>query len=356
MSHTSERLRKKERMSIQLATLIEYYATSKQVAGCSPKTLIALRSNLNRFMRFLEQRGHSLKLADLTIHDARAYVASLQGKVTKYDGHPLNRPIPDYELSPQTVWSHVRTLRAFSNWLQQEGYTKTPVFEMLESPKLPKKKIEVLSPDEIRQVLESINTDTLLGSRLYAMILLMIDAGIRAGEVVGLKLGNVDWERNVFKVFGKGSKERFVPMGASAKQALLRYVQVFRPQPARPDIDNVFLSVDGYPLTVNAIIHIFLRLAKNCGVERLHAHLLRHTCGVQYLLAGGDTKSLQMFLGHSSPVMTHHYEQFKDEQMMAQHRKFSPADTLGLTQRRFGKKSGVQKPKRELVTKRERMA
>lgn len=337
MSHKSEHLRKKERMSITLSTLIEYYATSKQVAGCSPKTLIALRSNLGRFMRFLEQRGHSLTLPDLTIHDARAYVASLQGKVTKYDGHPLNTPIPDCELSPQTVWSHVRTLRAFSNWLKQEGYSKNVVFEMLEMPKLPKKKIEVLSPEEIRQVLESINANTFMGARLYAMIMLMIDTGVRAGELVGMKLSEVEWERGVFKVFGKGYKERFVPIGATAKQVMMRYVQVFRPQPARPDIDNVFLSVDGYPLTVNAITHIMMRLAKNCGIARLHAHLLRHTCGVQYLLAGGDTKSLQMFLGHASPFMTHHYEQFKDEQVMAQHRKYSPADALGLAQRRFAK-------------------
>lgn len=345
MSNKSEQLRKRERMSITLPTLIEYYAMSKQVAGCSPKTLIAIRSNLGRFVRFLEQREHSLTLPDLTIHEARAYVASLQGKVTKYEGHPLTHSIPDSVLSPQTVWSHVRSLRAFSNWLKEEGYSKHSIFEMLETPKLPKKKIEVLSPDEIRQVLESINANTFMGARLYAMILLMIDTGVRAGELAGMKLSDVDWERAVFKVFGKGSKERFVPMGTTAKQVLMRYVQVFRPTPARPDVDTVFLSVDGYPLTVNAITHIMMRLAKNSGVTRLHAHLLRHTCGVQYLLAGGDTKSLQMFLGHASPFMTHHYEQFKDEQVMAQHRKFSPADTLGLTQRRFAKKSGIQKGK-----------
>ncbi len=350
MSHKSEQLRKRERMTITLSTLAEYYATSKQVAGCSPKTLVALRSNLGRFLRFLEQREHSLKLSDLTIHDARAYVASLQGTVTKYERHPLNRPIPDSSLSPQTVWSHVRTLWAFSNWLRNEGYTRTSILEMLEVPKLPKKKIEVLSPEEIRQVLQSINSDSFMGARLHAMILLMIDTGVRAGELVGMKLADVDWERGVFKVFGKGSKERFVPIGGTAKQALMRYVQVFRPKPARPDIDNVFLSVDGYPLTVNAITHIMMRLAKNSGVSRLHAHLLRHTCGVQYLLAGGDTKSLQMFLGHSSPFMTHHYEQFKDEQMMAQHRKYSPADALGLAQRRFtksksnGKKADASEP------------
>lgn len=138
-------------------------------------------------------------------------------------------------------------------------------------------------------------------------------------------------------MFGKGSKERFVPIGATAKQSLLRYVQTFRPKPARDDIDHVFLSVDGCPLTVNAITHIMSRLAKASGVPRLHAHLLRHMSGVQYLINGGDTKSLQMYLGHASPEMTNHYEQLTTEHMMAQHRKFSPVDSLGVSYRRFGK-------------------
>lgn len=337
MSHKSERLRKQERMEITLPTLIEYYITSKRVKGCSKKTLIGLTSNLGRFIRYLKQNQHSLKLANLTIHDARAYISSLQGTVTKYEGHTLTPPKPNCTFSPETVRKHAVTLRAFSNWLHQEGYTNQPLLEMLELPKLPQTKIEVLSPEEIQKVLACINPSTFMGSRLYAMVVLMIDSGLRAGEVVGVKLADVDWERGVFKVLGKGSKERFVPLGGTAKQVLLRYVQVFRPKPARPDVDNVFLSVDGYPLTVNAITQIMKRLAKNSGIKRLHAHLLRHTCGVQYLMVGGDTKSLQMFLGHASPFMTHHYEQLTDEQVMAQHRKYSPIDALGVSPRRFGK-------------------
>lgn len=335
MSNRTRVLLKKECMEITLPVLIDYYVMSKQVAGCSAKTLIGFRTNLGKFIRYLQTRDHSLKLSDLTIHDARAYIVSIQGKVTRYENHPLNRPIPDYTLSPQTIHKHVTTLRAFSNWLKAEGYTRSPLFEQLELPKLPNKKIPVLSPEEIQQVLESINAMTFMGARLYAMVVLMVDTGVRAGEVAGMKLADVDWERGVFKVFGKGSKERFVPIGSTAKGALLRYVQVFRPKPTREDIDNVFLSVDGFPLTVNAITHMMMRLGKTSGVTRLHAHLLRHTCGVQYLLVGGDTKSLQMFLGHSSPHMTHHYEQFKDEHVLAQHRKFSPMDALKLTNRRF---------------------
>ncbi len=349
MSHKSELLRKKERMQITLPTLIEYYVTSKQVKGCSKKTLLGLHSNLGRFLRYLTQNGHSLCLADVTIHDARAYIASLQGTVTKYEGHTLTPPKPGCTFSPQTVHKHVTTLRAFSNWLHQEGYVKQPIFAMLELPKLPQVKIEVLSAEEIQQVLACINPSTYIGARLYAMVILMIDSGLRAGEVVGVQLSDVDWERGVFKVMGKGAKERFVPLGGTAKQVLLRYVQVFRPKPARPDTNNLFLSVDGYPLTVNAITQIMKRLAKNSGIARLHAHLLRHTCGVQYLLVGGDTKSLQMFLGHSSPFMTHHYEQFTDEHVMAQHRKYSPIDALGVTPRRFSKAKQVQKKQKTTI-------
>lgn len=337
MSHISDQLRKRERMQITLPTLIEYYVTTKQVKGCSKKTLLGLNSNLGKFVRYLTQSGHSLKLSDLTIHEARAFITSLQGTVTKYEGHTLTPPKPGCTYSAQTIHKHVTTLRAFSNWLQQEGYTKQPLFALLDLPKLPQTKIEVLSPEEIQQVLASINPSSFMGARLYAMVILMIDSGLRAGEVIGLKLTDVDWDRGVFKVMGKGAKERFVPLGATAKQVMLRYVQVFRPQPARPDVDNVFLSLDGYPLTVNAMTQIMKRLAKNSGIPRLHAHLLRHTCGVQYLMVGGDTKSLQMFLGHASPFMTHHYEQFKDEQVMAQHRKYSPIDSLGVMPRRFGK-------------------
>lgn len=177
MSHKSELLRKKERMEITLPTLIEYYVTSKQVKGCSNKTLIGLRSNLGRFVRYLTQNQHSLKLADLTIHDARAYIASLQSTVTKYEGHTLTPPKPGCTFSPQTVHKHVTTLRAFSNWLHQEGYTQQLVFEMLELPKLPQTKTEVLAPEEIQQVLACLSPSAFMGARLYAMRFLMIDSG-----------------------------------------------------------------------------------------------------------------------------------------------------------------------------------
>lgn len=337
MAYRSTLIRKRERMEILLPTLLEHYISAQQVKGCSPKTLTGVRSNLGKFIRYLDTRGHSLKLGDLTVQDAREYVAHLQGTIDKYEGHKFVRPRPGCTLSPVTVHTHVRTLRAFSNWLAQEGFCKSPPFALLELPKLPQRKIDVPSPEEIQQVLSSVNPNTFKGARASAMVVLMIDTGIRAGELVGLKQYDIDWNRSVFKVFGKGAKERFVPFGTMAKQSLLHYIQVFRPKPASPTIENVFLPVDGFPLSVNAVGLVMKRLAKASGVIRLHAHLLRHTCGVQYLMVGGDTKSLQMFLGHSTAEMTNHYKQLTTEHMAAQHRKFSPIDALGVTYRRFGR-------------------
>lgn len=126
MSRKSEQLRRQERMEILLLTLLDYYLTSKQLKGCSPKTLAAMRSVLSRFIRFLEARGHSLKLIDLTLQDARDFSASLNSKIVKYEGHKFNRPVPDAQYSPETIHSYVRVLRTFSRRFPrsrgQDGY------------------------------------------------------------------------------------------------------------------------------------------------------------------------------------------------------------------------------------------
>ena len=218
--------------------------------------------------------------------------------------HKFNHPIANVEYSPQTIHGHVRILRTFSNWLRDEGYSRNPILERLELPRLPKVKIAVLSQEEIHQVLNSINPATSLGARLMAMILVMLDPGIRAGELLGCKC------RMWNGIMGDQSVRQGIQGGSlpSAQPRSKRCCATYRPfaqsQPAMIST-TFFLSVDGYPLTVNALVHIMTRLANNSGVERLHAHLLRHTSGVQYLVNGGNTN-------HSrctwvTAQMTNHY-------------------------------------------------
>lgn len=112
------------------------------------------------------------------------------------------------------------------------------------------------------------------------------------------------------------------------QKALIRYIYHFRPQPQYPDIENVFLSIDGLPLIWNAVKMVFQNLAKKCRLKRYHPHLCRHTFATNYLVNGGDVFSLQHILGHTTLEMVRHYVNLASSQIAVQHRKFSPIDRL----------------------------
>jgi len=119
-----------------------------------------------------------------------------------------------------------------------------------------------------------------------------------------------------------------VPIGKFVGMTLWHYVEDVRPQVASSDINKLFLSRDGRPITTNTIKLVFSRLAKSSGVERLHAHLCRHTFAINYLLNGGDIFSLREILGHTTLEMVNHYLHFTASQITEQHHKFSPMDKL----------------------------
>lgn len=127
---------------------------------------------------------------------------------------------------------------------------------------------------------------------------------------------------------GKGSKERIVPIGKYVQMTLWHYVDKVRPKPFSGDCDNLFLSREGKPITVNTIKLMFSRLARASGVKRLHAHLCRHTFAINYLMNGGDIFSLREIVGHTTLDMVNHYLHFTSTQITEQHHKYSPMDKL----------------------------
>jgi site-specific recombinase XerD len=139
---------------------------------------------------------------------------------------------------------------------------------------------------------------------------------------------------------GKGSKERIVPIGGVAEKALQRYVFHFRPDSLHIDEDNLFLTLEGKPLSGNAVRLVFTRLAKRSEVKRFHAHLCRHTFATNYLINGGDVFSLQQILGHSSLEMVRRYVTLASSQVRVQHRKFSPMDRMNLGRVKLGRAGG----------------
>lgn len=319
---------RKERETNTLSELIDYYEICNRAEGKSRKTIEWYSANLKDFCSYIKTRHLSESLGDIDRRLLREYILYLF-KRNKFENHPYT-PVKKEPLSTATIHGHVRTLRAFCGWMVNEGLTEENIARDLKPPKLVKKTVSTLSDEEIITIFHSLKTQNNCDGRDLTIFLLMIDTGLRAGEVVGLKMQDVHSKEGFLKVMGKGSKERIVPFGSKAQKALQRYIFRHRTKPAHVGIENIFLSVHGTPLTGNSIKLIFSRLARKSGVERLHAHLCRHTFATKFLVNGGDVFTLQQILGHSTLGMVWHYVNLASSDVIVNHQRCSPLDRLRL--------------------------
>lgn len=329
---------RRNKTDIPLTDLIDLFVLSKQIEGRSQKTLTWYRSNLNCFAEFVTN-GSPATLQDATLDEARSFVAYLQGRTTRYESHSL-RPVKQGGLSAHSIHGYVRSLKAFGSWLSEDGYAGKHPFARLKPPKLPETMIEILTDEEIGRIVHSINPNSTLGARLYVIVLLLLDTGIRASELCSLTLDNTFLNEGYLKVYGKGSKERLVPFGALTKKALLKYIHSYRPEAMSNDCQQVFLTVDGNRLSYNGLALIIRRLGQTADVPRLHAHLFRHTFAVRYLMNGGDIMTLRLILGHTTLEVTQMYMHLAESHVQVQHNRYSPVDRLGLTSRQGRAKRG----------------
>ena len=335
------RNRTKDLMMVSLERGIDLYLTTMETEGKSPRYIDWLNTRLKFFNNFIQDTfGDDFKLQDLTVDDGRDYIRSLMERETKYKDHPMHKERKG-KLKPQYIHGCGRAIRSFSTWAYEEGYLDENIMRRLKLPKLPKKLPEPLSEEEIERVLSATLEDTRERLRNFAIMMLFLDTGIRLDELVNLQLSKVDMVLGEMTIFGKGAKERKVPVGFQAKKALLDYLSKERPEPINPqDEDFVFLNVDGYPLTHGAVSKIFQRIKKLSGVDNFHPHACRHTFSVRYLVNGGDAFSLQKILGHTSLEMTRKYVNLASGDVKEKHRRFSPMDNLGFRKTRRGRPKG----------------
>ena len=229
----------------------------------------------------------------------------------------------------------MRSIRAFWSWLVEEEVIESNPFSKLKIPKPPKKIIPTFSLYQIESLLSIINNSP-EGYRDMVIILALLDTGLRVNELINLKMDNVWLEEGLVKVLGKGNKERLVPIGRQIRKLLWRYISQYRPEPAPLNLDNLFLTQDGRPLTKNRLDSIMKHYGKLAGLTdiRCSPHTLRHTFAINYLRNGGDVFSLQKILGHSSLEMTRRYCELADVDMRRAHAIASPVDNL-----KIGRKS-----------------
>jgi site-specific recombinase XerD len=199
----------------------------------------------------------------------------------------------------------------------------------VKAPKLEDIIIPTFSQDEIKAMLSYCRPKTFLGERNRALVLCLLDSGLRASELLSLTITDVDYQQGLIKVMGKGKKERLVRIGNNARQQLWRYM-LLRDIKAPPHVQTLWLSEEMRPFTKNGMLLVMHRLGKRAGIRiRCSPHTFRHTFAVSYLRAGGDIFTLQQLLGHSSLEMVKRYSRtLNSDDALKAHQQFSPVDRL----------------------------
>lgn len=279
---------------------IDAFILTKQADGCSPKTLAWHRQSLTTLHRWLIANDHPLDPEDWSTMMLRTYVVYLQST----------------DLKPSSVTTKVQSLLVFTRWLHEEELTATNVGARVKKPNAPLTQKQPFTEDELKRLIDA--ADTL---RDKAILYVLIDTGIRVSELVGLTRDKVLLDQNLLVVFGKGQKERVVPM--SIKTSLMMRKLLMKTHDHR-----VFMGRKGGWLTTNGVQQLLNRLAHLANVENVHPHRFRHTYAISMLRNGSDSLVLQRLLGHTTLTMTNHYVNMVHEDLQREHATASPITKL----------------------------
>lgn len=324
-----------------LESLMEGYRLSARSEGKSLSTIAIVEASVRYLGEFLDSEGLSTEVGEIGANEIRRFIVSLRER-PRFANHRFTRPQTGH-LSGHTINGYLRGLRSFWSWLEREEFIEANPFRAVRIPKAPIKVIPTFTDEQLRALFGAVDTTSPTGCRDYAIMLMLLDTGIRCSELTGLRLTDVDLNGRLLKVHGKGNKERMVPVGAKVQKAVWKYLTCHRPQPATPRYDHVFLTRDGRPLSKDRLEAIVERYGKKAGIVgvRVSPHTFRHTMAVTFLRNGGDVFSLQRITGHSQLDVLRGYVNLAQSDISRVHQRNSPADNLELPG--FGKGTRARK-------------
>ena len=286
--------------------------------GLSRNTLEAYRSDLQQFADFLER--HQLDPVSVQSTDLNAFVSELA------TGTP-ERPAA----APATLQRKIACLRSFYRHLRREQILEHDPASELRAPRSRARLPKVLSRDEVSRLLEQPRGAGPAALRDRALLETMYACGLRASEAIGLELSELDLEAGILRARGKGSKERIVPIGGKAIEALSAYLERGRPKlvGVRPE-PRVFVNLRGGGLSRQGLYKIVRRHARSAGLEqRMSPHTLRHTFATHLLTGGCDLRSLQEMLGHADIGTTQIYTHLSTERLRDVYFESHPRAQIG---------------------------
>ncbi|HEX8066465.1 MAG TPA: site-specific tyrosine recombinase XerD [Thermoleophilaceae bacterium] len=283
--------------------VLDFLAYLEFERGLSRNTLDAYRSDLLQFGRFLDERGRGPESATAAdVSDFLARLAEGNGRAPA---------------SPATIHRKTACLRSFYRHLRREGVLDVDPMATIAGPRRSRRLPKVLTRGEVGRLLEQPRGTEPTALRDRALLELMYACGLRASEAIGIAVSDVDLEDRVLRARGKGAKERVVPVGSAAAEAVARYVERGRPALARGrPVAELFLNFRGEPLTRQGLYKIVRRHAASAGLaDRMSPHTLRHTFATHLLNGGCDLRSVQEMLGHADVATTQLYTHLSSERL-----------------------------------------
>lgn len=288
-----------------LDSFLLHLATERRLSG---NTLASYAADLRRFSAFLADRG--IDARSFTRPGFLDYLTSLR----------------EEGLSARSTARHVSTTRSFFRFLVREGVLAASPVSEVKAPRIGRPLPKYLTLTQVERLLNAPDGRTPEGIRDRAMLTLMYASGLRASELVTLRLENVDANAGFLYVLGKGGKERVVPVAEAALAALAGYMAAARPGFLGKRVSSsLFLSRRGKQITRQTLWNRIRRWALSAGIEeRISPHTLRHSFASHLLAGGADLRAVQAMLGHADIATTQIYTHVTPERLRDVHRKHHP--------------------------------
>lgn len=305
---------------------------SEHTSGAAPSAPAASPGRhderlIDRFLdAFWAERGAAPATLDAYRQDLRQFLDAVPAGVDSIDKSQVLTFLAGRMRSGASTTSIVRQLsclRQFFAWALRESMVSHNPMLDIDGPRRPQSLPGTLTADQVEALLTVPDTETLLGLRDRAILETLYATGMRVSELAELRLGRLNIGQGVIRVLGKGGRERLVPLGEAALDALQQWLRV-RPQ-LRPQDETVFVSRSGRPLSRQAVWQRIRDLARRAGIsEPVYPHRLRHSFATHLLDNGADLRVVQMLLGHADLATTQIYTHVSRARLKALHRQHHP--------------------------------
>ncbi len=290
--------------------LKEYLTTLKLERNLSGNTVSSYKNDISSLLSFLETLG---------ITDP--------SEVNKKDLNSFFSSLNKTGLSSNSAARYYSSIKGFFRYLFIQNYIKENPMERVSSPKLKKGLPLVLSVSEVDSILSRPDTSNVLGLRDKSLLELLYACGVRVSELLGLKVSDLFFNEEMIRVFGKGSKERLVPVGRSAVKWVKEYLIKSRPmlEKKHKSENFLFLNKRGTKLSRMGIWKIVDKYIKDAGIKKkIHPHTFRHSFATHLLEGGADLRAVQEMLGHADISTTQIYTHIDREYIKQMHKDFHP--------------------------------